>query len=127
VTATGQQGSAQANVTITVANSDGPAAIFPSLQQTGATIGTYTATQVLHPTGLGTGVSYSLSGSVPPGMSFNTSTGVVSGAATSGGFTTNMSITGTGSAGSAQAGILMTVCPTGETWVQEFMSCDEID
>ncbi len=127
VTATGQNGSAQATVSITVANSDGPATIFPSLQQTGATIGVYTATQVLHPTGLGTGVTYALSGTLPAGMTFNPSTGVVSGTATSGGFTTSMGVTGTGSTGTAQAGILMTVCPSGQVWVQNVMSCDEVD
>ena len=81
VTAQDRSGnSATAQVTLTVGTSG--RALAPSQQTLSGKVGTYVASQQMTASGFTNAVTYSLSPAPPPGMTFNSSSGVLSGTPT---------------------------------------------
>jgi len=106
VTATNAAGSGTTSITITV-NAAAPAISYTPSTNTysvGAAIATLTPVN----TG-GAAASWSISASLPAGLSFNTSTGVISGTPTATAATKTYTITATNASGSATATVTMTV------------------
>lgn len=111
VTATNTGGNTPATVTITV-NDVAPSALTysanPAVYSTGALITPNTPTSAG-----GAVVSYSVSPSLPTGLSLNTSMGVISGTPTTVTATASYTITATNTGGSTQASLSITVNPSG--------------
>ncbi|MDO3625747.1 putative Ig domain-containing protein [Mucilaginibacter sp. BT774] len=109
VTATNVTGSSSSNINITCNNP-----VPPSISYSPST-NTYvvgTAISALTPTNTGgTVVSYSVSPSLPAGLSLNTSTGVISGTPTAVAATATYTVTATNAGGSGSATLTITVNP----------------
>ncbi|MBS1529734.1 MAG: putative Ig domain-containing protein, partial [Bacteroidetes bacterium] len=108
VTATNATGSGTTTVTITVNN------IKPIISYSPGTV-TYsvgTTITAASPTNTGGAAStWTISASLPAGLSFDTSTGIISGTPTAVFATTTFTITATNSAGSASTNLIITVSP----------------
>jgi len=108
ITATNITGSATANVTITV-NHNAPAITYSP-----GTV-TYSVGSTITPaTPVSTGgavASYSINLTLPTGLSFDTSTGIISGTPTVVYPTTTFTITATNTAGTSTASLIITVSP----------------
>ncbi|NUY80130.1 putative Ig domain-containing protein [Flavobacterium sp. MAH-1] len=108
VTATNSGGSTTFDVTIIV-NQAAPSALSYNSPNT-FTVGT--AISALTPTVTGTVVSYSISPALPTGLSFDTTTGVISGTPTSASATNTYTVTATNSGGSITFDVVITVNPS---------------
>jgi hypothetical protein len=106
VTATNAGGSSTANITVAINPGLPVISYSPSTNNysVGATISALTPTN----TG-GTATSWSISAPLPAGLSFNTSTGVISGTPTANAATKTYTITATNATGSANANVTITV------------------
>lgn len=109
VTATNAGGSSTANITVAINPGLPVISYSPSTNNysVGATIPTLTPTN----TG-GTASSWSISAPLPAGLSFNTSTGVISGTPTANAATKTYTITASNATGSANATVTITVNST---------------
>ncbi|RZJ67917.1 MAG: T9SS type A sorting domain-containing protein [Flavobacterium sp.] len=105
VTATNSGGSVTFDVEITV-NAAAPTALSYTTPNT-FTVGT--AITALSPTVTGTVDSYSISPTLPAGLSFDTTTGVISGTPTAVSATATYTVTATNSGGSVSFGVVVTV------------------
>jgi gliding motility-associated-like protein len=118
VTGTNASGTITTTVVITVENPPPPPAgltyTSPNVYTVGAAIGTLTPTS----TG-GAIASYSVSPSLPAGLTINTTTGVITGTPSAVSTQTSYVVTGTNTSGTATATVVMTVNiapPTGLTY-----------
>jgi len=106
VTATNSSGATQTSVQIVVAIAAPSNLTYPTTTIT-ATVGTAIAADT--PTVTGTVSAYSISPSLPAGLSFSTTTGAISGTPTAASSQVNYTITATNSGGSTQASVSITV------------------
>ncbi len=109
ITATNVTGSATTTVTITVNN------LPPVISYSPGTVTYVVGTTITPTTPVSTGgapSSYSISGTLPTGLSFNTSTGVITGTPTTTFATATFTITATNSAGTSNTSLIITVSPS---------------
>ncbi|RZJ71961.1 putative Ig domain-containing protein [Flavobacterium sp.] len=111
ITATNGGGSTSFNVSIAV-NAVAPSALSYTSPNT-FTVGS--AITALSPSVTGTVTSYSVSPSLPAGLSLNFATGVISGTPTSATATATYTVTATNSGGSTTFGVVITVNPSAPT------------
>jgi subtilisin family serine protease len=110
ITANNGESSVSATVTISVANPS----LSPATHSKAGNVGRFLATDSLSPTGLTGSVSFAIENpaDLAAGLTFNTSTGVVSGTPTEQKASTSFTVTATGSGGgSASATITISVGP----------------
>ena len=120
ITASNAFGSATANLTITVANNDAT-----SLTYTPSSV-VYTAGQPITPLAPSNGVSgsYSVSPSLPAGLSLNSSSGTISGTATTATPTETYTVTATTSSGNAVGTVSITV-DAAAPWAQAIPNMEQ--
>jgi sugar lactone lactonase YvrE len=112
ITATNSAGNSSTTVNITI----NPAAPFITYNPLSNTYTKGTPIVPLVPLNSGGAVSsYSISGALPAGLTFNTATGVISGTPTVSAFTGTVTITGTNASGSSPVVVSITVNSLGPT------------